>query len=419
MTFQEQIGEHAVGAGRLYTLKTRIEDVVSWRGIVVANPQFERGDDLVMHLMVNLLDKGTKRRDRFEIADVLENRGAQLGYEATGIRLGFWGRALRRDVPTVLGVMAEQLREPLFDQEEFEKARQRMLAAVRRNMENTGSQAAGALLRQLYPPDHPNYSIAEEDELEQLQRVTLDDVVAFYDRHIGANELNIVMVGDVDEYEAREAVDAGLAEWPAREAPPRYAVSALESLGGRRVVRPMIDRKNLDVRMGHAVRMRRDDPAYPALFLANQILGGTFSSRLMDIIRDDMGLTYGIYSGLAGISTRYEGHWRVSVTLSQENLERGIEATIAEVRRFVEEGPTARELEEHITTLTGSFKVKLATTSGLAATILTGVRNGFGTRHLDDWPARIEALTEADVRTAIRRHFHPDRFDVAIAGTLP
>ena len=53
MTFQEQIGEHAVGAGRLYTLKTRIEDVVSWRGIVVANPQFERGDDLVMHLMVN------------------------------------------------------------------------------------------------------------------------------------------------------------------------------------------------------------------------------------------------------------------------------------------------------------------------------------------------------------------------------
>ena len=154
MRFQDRIEEHTIGAGRLFTLKTGIDDVVSWRGVIVANPVFERGDELLMHLLVGLLDKGTKQRDRFAIADVLENRGAQLGYYVSGLRIGFSGRALKRDVPTVLGVMAEQLQEPLFDSDEFEKARQRMLASVRRGMESTGHQAAGEILRRLYPPAH-------------------------------------------------------------------------------------------------------------------------------------------------------------------------------------------------------------------------------------------------------------------------
>ncbi len=419
MLFQDRIQAHPIGAGRLYTLKTGIEDVVSWRGAVVVNPVFERGDELLMHLLVALLDKGTKRRDRFAIADILENRGAQLGYQVSGLRLGFWGRALKRDVPTVLGIMAEQLQEPLFDADEFEKARQRLTASVRRGMENTGHQASGQILRRLYPPAHPNYSLTSEEELDQLRQVTRDDVVAFYERHVGANELLMVMVGDLDEREMQQAAVEGLAPWSERRVRAQYAVEALPSDGGARLTHAMPDRMNLDVRIGHTLRLRRDSPDYAPLYLANHILGGNFSSRLMDIVRDDMGLTYGIHSSIAGISTRYEGHWKISVTLSQENLDRGIAATVDVVNRYVDEGPTARELEENIATITGSYKVRLATTGGLADAILGGLKIGAGTGHLDTWPARIQALTMDETRAAIARHFAPRRFDVAIAGTLP
>ena len=419
MRFQDRIQEHSIGSGMLYTLQTGIEDVVSWRGVIVANPVFDRGDEMLMHLLVALLDKGTRRRDRFAIADVLENRGAQLGFNVSGLRIGFSGRALKADVPTVLGVMAEQLREPLFDAEEFEKSRQRLMASVRRGMENTGHQASSQILRRLYPSGHPNYSLSSEEELDQLRRVEREEVVAFYERHMGANELLMVMVGDLDEGEALRAARDGLGDWEARPTPAHYAAEAYHSAGGARLVHAMPDRMNLDVRIGHALHMRRDSPDYAPLYLANHILGGSFSSRLMDIVRDDMGLTYGIHSAIAGISTRYEGHWKISVTLSQENLERGIAATLAEVNRFVEEGPTVRELEENIATITGSYKVKLATTGGLANAILGGLKIGAGTGHLDEWPERITSLTEAETRGAIARHFAPDRFDVAIAGTLP
>ncbi|MDZ4702221.1 MAG: pitrilysin family protein [Rhodothermales bacterium] len=419
MRFQDRIHEHSIGSGKLYTLQTGIEDVVSWRGVIVANPVFDRGDEMLMHLLVALLDKGTKRRDRFAIADVLENRGAQLGFNVSGLRIGFWGRALKGDVSTVLGVMAEQLREPLFDADEFEKARQRLTASVRRGMESTGHQASSQILRRLYPPAHPNYSLSSEEELDQLRRVQREEVIAFYERHVGANELLMVMVGDLDEGQALNAAREGLESWEGRPTPAGYAAEAHPTTGGARLVHAMPDRMNLDVRIGHALRLRRDSPDYAPLYLANHILGGNFSSRLMDIVRDDMGLTYGIHSTIAGISSRYDGHWNISVTLSQENLERGIAATLAEVTRFVDEGPTARELEENITTITGSYKVKLATTGGLADAILGGLKIGAGTGHLDAWPERIASLTEAETRAAIARYFAPDHFDVAIAGTLP
>jgi predicted Zn-dependent peptidase len=418
MSFQDRIEEYPLNSGRLFLLRTGIDDVVSWRGAVVANPVFEHGQDLHLHLLAGMLDKGTRRRDRFAIADLLEGCGAQLGFTTSGIRLGFWGRSLRADVPDVLRVMAEQLREPAFEGDEFEKARQRGLASVQRSMEDTGYLASAGLSRLLYTPRHPNYIMPTEEEMETLRTLQREEVIAFYERHIGANELLLVMVGDLEAGEARKAAEEGLGSWGERLASPRFAVKASRRPGGERIVHAMADRPNLDVRIGHALTIRRDADEYPALYLANHILGGNFSSRLMDTVRDDLGLTYGIHSSLAGVSTRYEGHWKISVTLSQEHLERGIEATLLEVRRFVDEGPTERELQENRTTIAGAFNVKLSTTTGLAETMLAGLRNRFGPAYLDEWPARIEALTMEEVRRAIERHFHPDRADVSIAGTI-
>jgi predicted Zn-dependent peptidase len=139
----------------------------------------------------------------------------------------------------------------------------------------------------------------------------------------------------------------------------------------------------------------------------------------MATIRDEMGLTYGINTALSGLSTRYEGHWQVGVTLSQENLERGLAATRAEVQRFVDEGATEDELAAKKTTITGSYTVGLATTKRLAQSILTNAERGFAVDYLDRFPALIDALTLEEVNTAVQRHFDPTRFHTAMAGTIP
>lgn len=416
--FADRVNEREVGSCHLFTLRTPAEQVVSWRGSFQTNPDLAAGDDLRQEMVVSMLDKGTQHRDRFALARVLEDRGAELNLSSDGLYVDFSGRALREDVPEVLAVLAEMLREPLFDPTEFEKERAQAAAQIQRNMEDTGSQAAGALTRELYPPAHPNYSPSPEEQLAQLDALTIDDVRTYHAEHFGATGFLFAFVGDIDDSAIESAVEEHFKGWAPHGAPVRHASEAEPSVAGRTTV-PMPDKQNVDVRMGHPLPVRRDDDDYLPLYVGNYILGGNFSARLMATIRDEMGLTYGVSSSLSGMSTQYDGHWQVGVTLSQDKLEHGIAATRAEVERFVGEGATEEELEAKKTTITGSYTVGLATTRRLARSLLTNAERGFEVEYLDRFPTLIEALTLEEINQAIREYFHPERFRLAMAGMLP
>ena len=416
--FADRVHERTVGPCRLLTLETPAEQVVSWRGSIQTNPDLGAGDDLRQEMVVSLLDKGTQHRDRFALAKVLEDCGAQLDLSSDGLYIDISGRALRDDVPEVMAVVAEMLREPLFDPAEFEKARAQAIAQVQRELEDTKTQAASALTRALYPADHPNYTPPPEEQIEQLQQMTIDEVRDYHAAHVGATEFTFVFVGDIDDAAIESAIETHFGDWAPHEAPATHTGDALVPSDGQSVV-PMPDKQNIDVRMGHALDVRRDDDDYLPLYVGNYILGGNFSARLMATIRDEMGLTYGINSGLSGMSTRYDGHWQVGVTLSGDKLEEGLVATRSEVKRFVDDGITEEELDAKKTTITGSYTVGLATTGRLARSILTNAERGFDVSYLDEFPAEVEALSLDDVNRAVRAHFHPDRFHTAMAGTVP
>jgi predicted Zn-dependent peptidase len=417
--FADRIQDRSTGPCRLLTLNTPVEEVVSWRGSFLTEPDFAAGDDMRQELVVQLLDKGTAKRDRFELARILEDRGAELSISSDGLYVDLSGRALREDIPEIMGVVAEMLFEPAFEAEEFEKARAQVAAQIQREMENTGAQASSALTRALYDPAHPNYSPPPEEQLAQLQQLTLDEVRAYHEAHFGANDFILSMVGDRASDEAiAQAIEQHFDGWAPHASPSTHEPNASGAPGGESRV-PMPDKGNIDVRMGHPIPVRRDADDYLPLYIANYVLGGNFSARLMATIRDEMGLTYGINSSLSGISTRYDGHWQVGVTLSQENLERGVEATRAEVQRFVDDGVTEDELAAKKTTITGSYTVGLATTKRLARSILTNAERGFDLDYLDRFPQLVEALTLEEVNDAVQRHFNPARFHTAMAGTVP
>lgn len=413
-----RVEERIVGPCRVLMLKTPVQAVVSWRGSFLSYPDVAGGDRLVQGLAVQLLDKGTRRRDRFELAEALENRGAHLHFTSENLYVAFQGRALRDDVPEVLEIMAEELRQPLFEADEFDKARVQYQAALQRSLENTTTQAVAALSRRLYDAAHPNYHAPTRQLLTRLDTLTVEQVRAYHARHFGARALLLVFVGDLDPEAIEQAVRDAFGDWPAHGAPPAYATTAApQEPGQSRVFMP--GKMNIDVRIGHALPVRRRDADYLPLFLATYVLGGNFSARLMTKVRDEMGLTYGIHARLAGVTAAYEGHWMMGVTLSQDTLKRGLEATLDEVRRFVDEGPTADELQDKKTTITGGFKVGLATTGGLASTLYKHALQGFEVGYLERFSQDIEAVTLDQVRDAMRRHFKPDVFQTALAGMLP
>ena len=416
--FTERVQEFQVGSCRLFVLPTAVEGVVTWHGSFVSNPAFDRGEELIQSLTTALLDKGTQKRDRFEIADLLENRGAKVAFHSNVLRVGIRGKALSEDVATVMDVMFEQLREPLFAAEEFEKARLRLQASVQRSMDESNIRAWLSLCQQMYTPAHPNYALSPEDELARLEAASVAEVKSYYAGHFSPQEFILVVVGDISPEKVIQIVARHATDWKADETPARYDTEA-QFRPPARINIDMPDKYNIDVRMGHPIAIRRDDPIYTTLRIANFILGGNFSSRLMDVVRDQKGLTYGVHSQLSNVNRFYQGHWQVNIALSQDKLDAGIEATLEVLRDFARNGVTAEELEEKKRTMKGMFTVQLDTTEGLSSTIRNSIQNGFDVGYLDSFADRIDAVELDTLNEAIATHFDPEKLHIMAAGTMP
>ncbi len=418
MKLAERIEEGAFAGGRWQALAAPVDGIVAFAGSFGAAPDFAGGEETLQDLAVSLLDKGTRRRDRFEIASALDRLGANVQFYADGDRIGFQGRCLKQDLGLLLGLTAEQLAEPAFDAAEVEKARDRMTAAVRRSMDSTASRASGALARSLFAPSHPNYSHAPAAKLALLAAADRDRAAAYYAaQYARAGDLLVAVAGDLGGVDVAGLLGEVFARPEAPAAAPNVALRT-GSGPAARLLEHMPGKDSLDVRFGHAVPLLRTDAAFIPLMLGVFVLGGNFSARLMATIRDEMGLTYGIGSSLAGFTPDASGYWQVYVTLSRENLVRGIEAVRREVRRFVEGGAGAEELARAQTTITGSYKTALATTLGLATALLTNAERRYPKEYIDRFPEIVQACTLPEVNAAISALLSADRLHEAVAGRL-
>jgi predicted Zn-dependent peptidase len=179
------------------------------------------------------------------------------------------------------------------------------------------------------------------------------------------------------------------------------------------------DRPNLDIRIGHELDLRRDHPDWHAAHVATFALGGNFSSRLMRIIRDDQGLTYGIGASLHNVAVEHDGHLLVYASLSAERLDEGLRSITDVIAGFVASGITGDELETVQSTLAGQHVVALATTSGLATRLLVNAERGFDIGYLDRYPDEIRSLSVDRVNEALRRYIRPSDLHTAVSGSFP
>ncbi|MEM1054383.1 MAG: pitrilysin family protein [Bacteroidota bacterium] len=415
MSIASRVADLPAGPARLLALPTGVRDVVSFRGSFRSAPDLSRDDDVTQGLVADLLDKGSATRDRFEIADLLDGRGARLSFYSDGLQMGFAGRCLREDLRDVLALASELYQTPAFDTEEVQKARQKAIAGVRRSRESTGARANGALTRRLYPSTHPNYILPTDKEIDRLSAVTPETARAYHDAHTGSEGLTLTAVGDVDPGDLAALASEAFRDWQPHGREATFSQIAGPKAPGRETVE-MADKLNLDVRLSHPIPLRRNSADFLALFAGVFTLGGNFSGRLMQTVRDEQGLTYGVSARLAGVSVEHDFDLRVSISLSQENLERGIAATREQIEQW-HGGITEEEVERTKTTLVGQHVVGLATTGGLAARLLVNAERGFGPEYLDQYPEDVRTLTVERVNAAIARYVNPAALHIVAAGT--
>ncbi|MES2584331.1 MAG: pitrilysin family protein [Pseudomonadota bacterium] len=394
-----------------------VKDVVTLRASLPAGrSQGAAGNPAIPTLTGMLLDQGTKTQDKFAIAEKLEAVGATISFRVGTDMLDVSARTLRKDIPLVLGLIAEQLRTPAFSAEEFAKAKKQMAGGIKRSLESTDYRAADAFSRAAYPVGHPNRGVAPDDMLAAIESATLDDVLAFHKANYGPAAMTLVAVGDLDLPALNAEIARGFGGWTGGKAVARAAKPAAATAGAKQDV-PMDGKTSVSVMWGQPSGLRYNDPDYQALRLATAILGSGFTGRLMANVRDKEGLTYDARAGLAN-DVFNDGDWRMSATFAPDLLDKGIASTQRQLKLWYDAGATPTEISARKSNLIGSFKVGLATTGGMAEALLAAVSRGYDVTWLDEFPGKVNALTNEQVNAAIRKYLKPESMVTVKAGTF-
>jgi zinc protease len=403
----------------LLVLENPANPTVSLAGSMRAGEYFSpAGKDSLASITASMLSKGTRRRSKLEIAEEMESAAARVGVSSNTFTVSVSGQSLTRNLPMIVSTLAEQLREPAFPADELDKMRQRIIANIKEEQDDTRVRAYDRLTQLVFPEGNPFHQTPADKLIGEIEAITVDDARDFHLRYYSPSSMILAVVGDVKADETYALMEEKLGQWQgAPGALIDLPETALQSAATREVV-SMKDKPSADVVIGHASRLRRSNPDFVAARIANNALGqSTLSSRLGLKVRDEMGLTYGINSSFAesGIG---DGPFVITVTVAPDNAGQAIDATMEIVKDYIASGIREDELKDEKSSMIGSFKIGLATNAGIASQIAASELFGLGVKYLDEYPSLVSLITKSEVDEAIRKYLHPEVATTVIAGSL-
>ncbi len=315
-------------------------------------------------LTADMLDEGTTNRSAAEIAMATEAMGASISAHCgwDGTYVGF--RCLAADLGATLDLAADILLNPSFPDVEWRRVHAQTLAALRAERDSAESRAYRALLKALYGSKHP-YHLPLGGTEESVRGIGVDDLKAFHSRYLVPGRASIVVAGDVEPEAVAEELDRHLAGWggpdvalpplPAATFSPRPRVLLLDKPGAPQAA----------VRAGHA-GIARLDPSFDPLIVFNQILGGQFTSRLNEKLREEKGFTYGVRSHFE--CRRAPGPFSIGASLQSDRLAEAIDDIRNELGAILtDRPPTQAELDDARRSLIEGHPRHLETPSALVS----------------------------------------------------
>ncbi|NMH97121.1 M16 family metallopeptidase [Pseudonocardia acidicola] len=360
-------------------------------------------------LLSSTLLTGTRRRDRIAIDDELAAVGADLAVAVDPERLQVGGSGLADGLPAVLEVLADVVTGATYPDAEVARERERLVERITVARSQPRTIAREALQRKRFG-DHP--LALEMPAGPDVAAVQAEEVRALHAQALVPGGSLLLIVGDIDPDQAVAQVEQALSGWtadhPVRElAPP----PPLQPGDVELVHRPGAVQSQLRL---SAQAVPRDDERYGALQLANLVLGGFFSSRLVENLREDKGYTYHANSGVqfvpGGAVLGVETDTATDVTAP------ALLETRYELGRLTVVPPTADEVDAARRYAIGSLLISLDSQGGLASTLCALDAVGLDIEWLRERPARLEAVTYDQVAEAALEFFAPSRFTGVVVG---
>ena len=237
---------------------------------------------------------------------------------------------------------------------------------------------------------------------KSVEAITHDDVVAFHRDFVRPDGAILAVVGDVDAKKTVAALQKAFEDWK-RPAAPLSAPDETLRITGRAVL--IVNKPGATQTMIRFAGpgLRRDHPDYYAVLVANTILGGGFTSRLMDEIRVSQGLTYSISSRF--VMYHDSGTFGIRTFTKNETIRKTIDETVRVVDTLREEGPKDEELAKAKSYLTGLFPRDLQALGGLAAQLTDIELYGLDPKYVETYADKINAVTMEECKRVLKAYF--------------
>ena len=359
-----------------------------------------------------MLDEGAGGRTSLQLSDELDQLGASLGASAgwDAAQVGLY--VLRDRLPQALPLMADVVTRPDFPQADVSRVRDELVTELTRARDNPGAVAANAFATLVYGRQHPYGRLSTTTTARRLERGRL---VAFHRSFYRPQGSTLILVGDVDAATVHPLVERAFGSWQGGAAP---APAALPTPAAAQTRIYLIDKPGApqsEVRIGHPAVARNNPDFFPMLVL-NTLLGGSFTSRLQQNLREAHGYTYGARSSFSW--RRGAGPFQAAAAVRTAVTDSSLVEFFKELNRVRSEAVSADELARAKSYVALGLPRNLETNSALAFGMADLATYGLDSSFYDSYVDRVMAVTAEDVQRVANRFVRPGESVVVVVGDL-
>jgi zinc protease len=398
---------------------TRGQSVMAELHLHLGDAESLKGQRTTAQVLAALLDRGTSTLSRQQVSDRLDALQTELSISNSGgddlvVRL----HSRRDHLPAALSLVGELLRDPALKPEALEELRNAQLSELQSQRQEPEALTENTLLRHGNPYPRGDLRHARSfDEIEaDLRAVDIAGLRSFHRRFVSAAAGELAVVGDFDVAAVRAAADQAFGRLTAPQAfrrieSPRVAATPL------RQVLNTPDKQSATIGVRLALPLSDRDADYPALLMANWMLGGPAGgSRLWNRIRESEGLSYDVRAMIRWNPLDANSIWTATAIFAPQNAAKVEQALREEIDRALKEGFTAAELDGARKGLLNFRQLRRAQDASLASLLVAGLYLDRPIAEEARIDAALAALTLADVNAALRKYLKPAEFVTVLAG---
>ncbi len=371
------------------------------------------------YVLAEMLSTGTTSRTKKQISDELDRIKTDISFSGGAGSLSININTDKQNLSAALTLLEDMLLHPKFDAAEFEK----ILIDIKANYEankneptTLASEKLGKLLSN-YPKGHPYYASTTDEALQDLAAVKREDVKKYYKNFYGADNSLSVFVGEVDKKKVTDFLQSTFSKWNSEETYKEIEPMYFASKGTTETINTP-DKTNAMLVGGMNLNVSRKHPDYPAIAIANELLGGGafLSSRIPQRLRENEGMSYGAGSFL-NVQYKYNtGNWGVYAYFNPLYKGRLDSALHQEVDKAIRGGFTADELKKSVASWQEQNKASLGSNENLAGIIRSFMANNRDLKEYTQFEDKIQALSLDAVNAALRKYFDKSKLVMVYGG---